>query len=72
MLREQLLAGTLPSWLDNLKGAKEIGDVKIYACSMTMGLFKLKFEDLEPIVDGALGIAAFVEQAKEGNITLFI
>jgi peroxiredoxin family protein len=72
VLREQLLAGRLPSWLDNLKGAKEIGDVKIYACSMTMDLFNLKSENLEPIVDGRMGIATFVEHAKEGNVTLFI
>ncbi|HEV8194201.1 MAG TPA: DsrE/DsrF/DrsH-like family protein [Ktedonobacterales bacterium] len=72
VLREQLLAGKLPSWLDNLKGAKDIGNVKIYACSMTMGLFNLKLEDLEPIVDDMMGIATFVEHAKEGSVTLFI
>jgi peroxiredoxin family protein len=72
ILREQLLNGNLPSWLDNLKGAKEIGAVRIFACSMSMGPFNLNFEDLEPIVDGALGVAAFVEQAKQGSVTLFI
>ena len=72
ILREQLLNGKLPSWLDNLQGAKEIGNVHIFACRLTMGLFNLNFEDLEPIVDGTLGVAAFVEQAKQSSITLFI
>ena len=61
-----------PSWMENLIGAKEVGNVKIYACSMTMELFDMKLSDLEPIVDEVTGVATFVERAKEGRITLFI
>ena len=50
----------------------EIGNVKIYACSMTMELFDMKLEDLEPVVTEVTGVATFVERAKEGKMTLFI
>lgn len=72
VMMEQMMAKKVPSWMDNFKGAKEIGDVKIYACSMTLELFGMKLGDLEPIVDDVTGVATFVERAKEGRITLFI
>ena len=72
IMMEQMMAKQVPSWMDNLKGAMEIGDVKIYACSMTMELFGMKLEDLEPIVTDVTGVATFIERAKDGRITLFI
>lgn len=71
-MMEAMQAKKAPSWMDNLVGAKEIGDLKVFACSMTMELFGIKLSDLEPIVDDVTGVAAFVERAKEGRITLFI
>jgi peroxiredoxin family protein len=72
VMMEQMAAKKVPSWMENLKSAKEIGDVKIYACSMTMELLDVKLDDLEPIVDEVTGVATFAERAKEGRITLFI
>ena len=72
VMMEQMMAKKVPSWMENLMGAKEVGDVKIYACSMTMELFDMKLSDLEPIVDEVTGVATFVERAKDGKITLFI
>lgn len=72
VMMEQMMAKKVPSWMDNIKGAMEVGDVKIYACSMTMELFDMKLADLEPIVTEVTGVATFVERAKEGRITLFI
>ncbi len=72
VMMEQMMVKKVPSWMENLIGAKEVGDVKIFACSMTMELFDMKLEDLEPIVDEVTGVATFVERAKEGKITLFI
>ena len=62
----------VPNWLDTLKGAKEIGDVKIVACSMTMELFGHTLADMEDIVEEVTGVATFVETARQGEITLFI
>jgi peroxiredoxin family protein len=72
VMMEQMKAKKVPSWMENFKNAKEIGDVKVYACSMTMELFGMKLEDLEPIVEDVTGVATFVERAKDGNVTLFI
>ena len=72
VMMEQMMAKKVPSWMENLTGAREIGEVKIYACSMTMELFDMKLEDLEPIVDEVTGVATFVERAKDGKVTLFI
>ena len=72
VMMEQMMAKKVPSWMENIKNAMEVGDVKIYACSMTMELFDMKLSDLEPIVTDVTGVATFVERAKEGRITLFI
>ena len=69
---EAMAAKKVPNWLDTLKGAKEIGEVKVVACSMTMELFGHKLEDMEDIVEDVAGVATFVEAAREGQITLFI
>ncbi len=72
VMMEQMVAKKVPSWMENFKNAMEVGDVKIYACSMTMELFDMKLSDLEPIVTEVTGVATFVERAKDGRITLFI
>ena len=72
VMMEQMTKKKVPSWMDNFKGAREVGEVKVYACSMTMELFDIRLDDLEPIVDDVTGVATFVERASEGNVTLFI
>ncbi len=71
-MMEAMQAKHAPSWMENIQGAREVGDVKIFACSMTIELGGIKLTDLEPIVDGVTRVATFVERAKEGRITLFI
>ncbi len=58
----------VPSWLDMLRNAKEIGNVKVYACAMTADLLGIKKEDLDPIVDDIVGVGEFVSMAKDGQI----
>lgn len=71
-MMEAMQAKKATSWMENLRGAKEIGDVKVFACSMTMELFGIKQSDLDPIVDEVTGVATFVERAKDAKVTLFI
>src|SRR6266581_7361943 len=42
VMMEQMMVKKVPSWMENFQGAKEIGAVKFYACSMTMELFGMK------------------------------
>ncbi len=71
-LLEQMAAKHVTSWMENLEGAKEIGNVHIAACSHTMTLFDLQLADLEPIVDEVTGVAAFIEGARDSAMTLYI
>lgn len=50
-------------WTDLLAQAKEIGDVGIHACSLSMDMLGLTKEDLDPIVDDVEGVAAFMAEA---------
>jgi peroxiredoxin family protein len=46
-------------WSEILRQAKDIGDVEIQACSLSMDMFGLEVADLDPLVDGQEGVAAF-------------
>jgi len=48
-----------PHWSQLLRQAKEIGEVRIHACSQSMDIFKLGQADLDPMVDDVQGVAAF-------------
>jgi len=72
LMLEAMQAKHVPTWMENLQAAREIGDVRIEACSMTMELYGLTLADLEPIVDDVTGVATFIERAKDSKITLFI
>ncbi|AHC50834.1 peroxiredoxin family protein [Sulfolobus acidocaldarius SUSAZ] len=60
-----------PMWHQLVQQAKEVGEVKVYACSTTMEFFGVKREDLAEFVDDVVGAATFLDRA-EGGITLFI
>jgi len=62
----------VPHWLDTLRGAREVGEVRIFACSATMELFGIALRDLEDVVDEVTGVASFVDRAKDARISLFI
>ena len=55
-------------WSEMLRQAKEIGQVSIHACSLSMDLLGLTQEDLDPLVDDVRGVAAFLGSA-DGAIT---
>ena len=55
-------------WLETLRMAKELGEVDIQACSLSMDILGIKQSDLDPIVDGVAGVAAFYINAGEGQI----
>ena len=71
-MMELMQKKNMPSWYSMLKEAKELGKVKIHACSTMFGLMDLKKEDLDPIVDDIIGVGTFLELARDSEITLFI
>jgi peroxiredoxin family protein len=68
---QAMQAKKVPHWLDTLRDAMELGDVKVKACGLTMDLFGLKVEDLEPVVKEVTGVGSFIEESTGGQ-TLFI
>lgn len=61
----------VPSFMETLKDAMDVGNVKVKACGMTMDLFGIKLEDLEPVVSEVTGVGTFVEDSSGGQ-TLFV
>ena len=71
MAMQAMQAKKVPHWLDTLRDAMDLGEVKIKACGLTMDLFGLKLEDFEPVVSEVTGVGSFVEDSTGGQ-TLFI
>jgi len=46
-------------WSETFRMAREVGDVKIHACSLSMEMLGITPDDLDPMVDGQEGVAAF-------------
>lgn len=55
-------------WSDLFDQAKRIGDVRIHACSLSMEMFGISKDDLDPLVDDVEGVAAFFTEA-DGPLT---
>ena len=56
------------TWAEILRQAKDLGDVDIQACSLSMDLLHLESTDLDPLVDGIEGVTAFYLNAGEGQL----
>lgn len=56
-------------WSAMLRQAKDIGDVRIHACALSMELFGITKDDLDPLVDDVEGVASFMNDASAGPIT---
>jgi peroxiredoxin family protein len=62
-LRLMKIRGGYQHWSETLRQAKEIGEVEIHACALSMDMFGLAMEDLDPLVDGVRGVVAFTAAA---------
>ncbi len=57
-----------PSWYDMLKEAKEVGDVKVYVCSLMAGVVGVEKGDMDPIVDDVVGATFFMQETADYEI----
>jgi peroxiredoxin family protein len=71
LVRQAMQNPAMPSWMQVFRDAMEIGNLKITACLMTLELFGLKLEDLEPIVSEVSTVSNFLG-TTEGGKPLFI
>lgn len=47
-------------WSTVLAQAKQLGEVRVHACSLSMDLLGLATDDLDPLVDDVEGVTAFM------------
>jgi len=65
---DALRAAGQASWSETFRQAKDLGEVEIQACSLSMDLLHLEESDLDPLVDGVEGVTAFHLAAGDGQI----
>jgi peroxiredoxin family protein len=65
---DALQAAGQATWAETLRQAKELGEVDIQACSLSMDLLHLEEADLDPLVDGVEGVTAFYLTAGDGRV----
>jgi peroxiredoxin family protein len=55
-------------WSETFRQAKDIGEVGVHACALSMETFGLVMDDLDELVDDVEGVAAFFLEAT-GPVT---
>ena len=60
-----------PEFKDLFQQAVELGDAKIYPCSMAVDILGIKQEDLDDFISEPLGLTKFLSGADEGQVWSF-
>jgi peroxiredoxin family protein len=68
---ELLVQKKAPPFAELFSNAVELGEAKIYPCSMAMDVLELEHGDLEPYVGEAMGLTKFLDDASEGQVWSF-
>ncbi len=71
MFKKMMKAKKVPSLVELRKTAVELG-VKLYGCQMSMEVMEIPREKMIDEVSRCVGVASFLEQARQSDITLFI
>lgn len=71
IMKQMFKSGNVPKIEEMVKDAHELG-VKLLACQMTMDVMGVKNEELIAEVDDCVGAAAFLAEAIDSDISLFI
>ncbi|MGQ9553919.1 MAG: DsrE/DsrF/DrsH-like family protein [Anaerolineae bacterium] len=71
MFKKMMKSKNVASLAELRQTAIDLG-VKLLGCSMSMDVMEIRREDLIPEVTDCVGVAAFIAEAGESEITLFI
>ncbi len=66
-----ILRKKAPLYADLLAQGREMGDLKVYACSLALDLLEKPLEEMVPIFEDVVGVATFLGIAEGGQV-LFI
>jgi len=72
MMKGKIKDAKVPTLTELLNMCRQMGNVKIYACSTTMEIMGVAKEDLIPEVDDIVGAASFLSIALDSDVQLFI
>ena len=70
-LGEVMAERKVPPFYQIFEQAVELGDAKIWACSMAMDVLDVKEDGMEEIVAGPLGLTKFLSDAEGSQILTF-
>ena len=68
---EVMSGKNVPGFKSLFESAVELGDAKIFPCSMAMDILETEAEDLEPYLSGSLGLTKFLSLAADSQIWTF-
>ncbi|MEJ2288246.1 MAG: DsrE/DsrF/DrsH-like family protein [Deinococcales bacterium] len=71
MMQERMQSMGINPWMQTLMTAKEIGEVKVYACSMTKDMFGMELDQMEDVVDDEKGVAGFISMCEDAEVLVF-
>lgn len=60
-----------PDFMELFQQAVELGDARIFPCSMAVDIMGLGQDDLEEFVSESLGLTKFLDDASEGQVWTF-
>jgi peroxiredoxin family protein len=66
-----LMEKKAPPFKQLFENAVELGDAKIFPCSMAMDVFGYDQKDVEPYLGEPLGLTKFLDDAREGQVWSF-
>jgi len=61
----------VPEFKTLFEQAVELGDAKIYPCSMAMDVLAVEEKDLESYLSEATGLTKFLDDARDGQVWTF-
>ena len=64
LLRRMAEQGGAQHWSETFAQAKDVGEVGIHACALSMDMFQITMADLDPLVDDVQGVASFMLEAN--------
>ncbi len=71
MFKKMMKAKKVPSLPELRQTAVELG-VKLYGCQMSMEVMEIPREKMLDEVQACVGVAYFIEQAQQSDVTLFV
>jgi peroxiredoxin family protein len=66
-----MLEKKVPPFLELFEQAVELGDAKVYPCSMAMDMLEIKSEDLFDYVGEPMGLTKFLSDVNQGQVWSF-